>query len=413
MVVTTVSMNGILSTGYALTMGISCDKLTRIHQKHMSLSEQQQALEFIKRYKKILLLISENPNGDSLGSALSLYLILKKIGKMPTLVCASERLDEVKQFKFLPAQEEITTEISSSKDFILSIANPKVKIECLRYENTSERLNIFVTPKNGELKKEDLSINCLPPKYELLIIIDCPDIEELGKIYEKNAQLFFETPIINIDHHSSNEHFGRINLVEPTASSCSEIIFNLISPLGENLFDQDSSTCLLTGIIDKTENFQNQNTSPRVFEIAAALVSYGARQQEIIRYLYKTRPLKILKLWGKVFANLEEVKEPKAIVSCLSQNDFKETSTSPQDLPLVVEELKKSYWQGDLILLFFEAPEGKIRGLIRTIKNYNPRILAELFENSRLEGKIIEFEALSQNFREAKEKVIEKIKRLS
>ncbi len=379
----------------------------------MSLSARQQALEFIKRYQKILLLVGKKPNGDSLGSVLSLHLILKKIGKDSAIVCASERLGEVKRFKFLPAQEEITTEISLSGDFILSIANPKIKIERLRYESTPERLNIFVTPKNGELKREDLSMNCLSSKYELIIIIDCPDLEELGKIYEKNAQLFFETPIINIDHHSSNEHFGRINLIEPTASSCSEIIFNLLSPLGENLFDQDSSTCLLAGIIAKTENFQNQNTSPKVFEIAAALISHGARQQEIIRYLYKTRPLKILKLWGKVFANLEEVKELKTLVSCLSQNDFKETSTSSQDLLSVAEELKKSYWQGDLILLLFETPEGKIRGLIQVVKNFNPQPLAKLFENSRLAGKIVEFEVLSQNFEEAKKEVIEKIRELS
>lgn len=379
----------------------------------MGLAEQQQALEFIKRYEKILLIISKNSNGDSLGSALGLYLILKKIGKVPILVYPSKEKRGLEPFKFLPAQNEITTEISRSKDFVLSIANSEVKIESLRYESTPERLNIFITPKQGELKKEDLSIETLPPKYELIIILDCPDLEQLGKLYEENAKLFFETPILNIDHHCSNEHFGRVNIIDHTARSCSEIIFNLISPLGENLFDEDSSTCLLAGIISQTQNFQNQNTTPQAFKTAATLISHGARQQEIIRYLYKTKPLKILKLWGKVLANLEEKKDLNLIISTLSQDDFKKTLTTPKDLSLVAEDLKKSYWQADLILLLFEELEGKIKAILQVLKNFNLEELSALFENSRLSEKNIKFEIASQNIEEAKEEIIKKIRELS
>ena len=60
---------------------------------------QKNIIDLIKRSKKILILPSSPPDGDSLGSAIALYLTLKKLKKEVTVIC-NDPISEI--FDFLP-----------------------------------------------------------------------------------------------------------------------------------------------------------------------------------------------------------------------------------------------------------------------------------------------------------------------
>src|SRR5690606_38573882 len=124
-----------------------------------------------------------------------------------------------------------------------------------------------------------------PNKYDLLITVDTAALQQLGRFYFDNVPLFSEIPVINIDHHPSNDRFGRLNYVDVMSSSTTEMIQGLLEELEEKhsleLIDAEVATLLMAGIITDTGSFQHSNTTPRSFSNAAKLIRRGARQQEI------------------------------------------------------------------------------------------------------------------------------------
>ena len=105
--------------------------------------------------------------------------------------------------------------------------------------------------------------------------------------------MFYETPVINIDHHASNNDFGQINLVDVVAASTTEVLYKVLleaeQKYEKKLITEDVATLLLAGIITDTGSFQHANTSPKSMEVSAELLDLGARQQEIIKNIYKTK----------------------------------------------------------------------------------------------------------------------------
>ena len=124
----------------------------------------------------------------------------------------------------------------------------------------------------------------------------------LDRFTTKIRRLFFETPVINIDHHASNTDFGQVNMVDVVAASTTEVLYHVLEAMekkyNKKLITEDIATLLLAGIITDTGSFQHANTSPKSMETAAKLLDLGGRQQEIIKNIYKTKKLSTLETLG-------------------------------------------------------------------------------------------------------------------
>ncbi len=299
------------------------------------LSPSQQALELIQKSKNILIALPESLNGDALGSALALEQALKNLGKKVEVVAQDEAPDKL---RFLPGLDSLKNKLSSWRDFIISIDTSDHKISRLRYETENNVLKIFLTTPQ-KIEQRDVKLEPGPFYYDLVITLDAPDLETLGQIFAANTELFFNKSILNIDHKAANEYFGEVNLVEPTAAACAEIVAGLIEKLGPNLIDQTMATLLLTGLITKTRSFQNQKTTPQALNLASLLITKGADQEKIIQQLYKTKPLSCLKLWGRLLSRLELDEARKIVWLFAEPADFVTTNTSAKDLPFILEEI--------------------------------------------------------------------------
>lgn len=346
----------------------------------MELTPKQQTIELIRASQKILVLGHVNPDGDALGSMLALMLVLKKLGKDVTAV-ANETLPE--NLQFLPARDQLAPSFSGTKDFIIAINTSKVKVDKLAYKNLPEenKLNVVITPVSGTFKPEDVTFSFGAFKYDLIIVLDSPDFERLGAIYDANTELFYETTVVNIDHHPGNDHFGKVNWVDLTASSTAEILVALIESLSREkpLLDTDVATALLTGIIVDTGSFQNANTSPKSFTVAAQLVAAGARQQEIIKWIFKTKTLSTLKLWGRVLENVMDEKSYKFIWSRITRQDFVSVGADDSATSGVLDELLKTAPGIDFALLLSEKADG-VHGSFRAAQaGVNVADIARLF----------------------------------
>jgi phosphoesterase RecJ-like protein len=375
----------------------------------MSLEPQEQFKNFVEKSKDVLILIPENPSGDAVGSAWALYFFLKK-KEINATIAFSNHLSE--KYDFLPKPEGILTEISGARDFVLSFNTAYNKITNVRTEKLDDKLNIYLTPEKGALNPRDFSFILAKFKYDLMIVVDSPDLEKLGALYEKNPDLFFEVPIINIDHRGNNDNFGQINLVDITASSCSEILSAILEHINYNLVDKDIADCLLTGIISATESFQKKNTTPKALLAAATLMDKGADQQTIIRWLYKTQPLHILKLWGRAMANLIWDEQSKLIWTNLSVEDFVQSRASQIDVLLILEKLQENYSEGKLFMaLYNDTPISTIA----LIKSTNDDLLKKIqpFFNSTLKQDTLEIKSEIKNLLEAGELISKKIKEIN
>ncbi|MBT4277370.1 hypothetical protein HOD96_01325 [Candidatus Falkowbacteria bacterium] len=144
--------------------------------------------------------------------------------------------------------------------------------------------------------KSDINLD----DVDLLITLDSGDLSRTGlvDIEEKGIK------IINIDHHISNDNFGDINLVEPIASSTTEVITKLFNYLNFEI-TKDIANALLLGLLTDTDNFSNKGTSKEAFNVASGLLAKGANISKI-NNSSNEKQIDILKLWGKSFNRLKE-----------------------------------------------------------------------------------------------------------
>ena len=376
----------------------------------MELSPRQQICELVNKSDSVLICLPKNPDGDAIASSLGVFLILEKLGKKVTLVCPTAIPEN---FLFLPASQNIIHKLEGIKEYIISLSVERKNLEQLRYEVNDHNLNIFITAKDGDLEKrlenENIKLEPAKFKYDLIIIPGVQDIENLGGVYDENSELFFETPIINIDHHPSNEYFGKVNLVEITASSTAEIIASIYPLLKEDILDKEIATLLLAGIISSTESFQNKNTTPNSLTTAASLIAAGADQQKIIRYLFKTKPVSVLKLMGKIMADLKYSSRYKLAWSIISPDDFRRASAVSENLHPVIKELINSSPEIDIILLLYKD-NSTVRGIINLVEQISGEELSRALGGELKDNQII-FDSGEESFEAAERITLEKIKK--
>jgi nanoRNase/pAp phosphatase (c-di-AMP/oligoRNAs hydrolase) len=348
----------------------------------MTLSNQDQLKNQIESAEEILILTAEKPTRDAVAASWALSHLLKSLGKKPAVL----QVSAADSFSYLAPPEKMESEIKGARDFVLSFDTKRNKIMDFRTENKIDAFEIYITPEKGSIDPRDFSFIPAKFKYDLVIILGCQSLENLGSLSEKNSDLFFEVPIANIDNASANENFGQINLVDITASSVSEILAELFKNVWESLASNDIAQCLLTGLVAATHNFQSKNTTPHTFLAASWLIEKGADQQEIVRNLFKTHSFSFMKLWGRVMARLQWDEKMKIAWSTLSLEDFVQSRTKPEELPLVLEKVKDNFAAGKYFAILFSESLARSIALVRnndseSLKNIQKLLGGEIKDN--------------------------------
>lgn len=334
----------------------------------MSLTPQsiQAALSLVDQHQRILVIPHANVDPDGLSSALACYMVFQAMGKEVTVICP-DTLPE--SLNFLPGFGKLEQEIKENKDFVVTInMEAGVEVDKLRYTVEDHRVNIIVVPKKGRIRTEQISLAEGEAKYDLLVVVDTADLALLGTLYREHVDLFSDVPILNIDHHISNTRFGQLHLIDPTAASATEVLYQwfLQVPALREKMTPDIATLLLTGLITDTRSFQNPNTTPRSLEVAAELLEKGARQQEIIQHIYKTKPLSTLKIWGRALNRIQVDPASRIVWSTVSKEDLAEMEATSKETHGILDELISTIPDADVYVLFTELEEGGLKASMRS-----------------------------------------------
>ncbi|HBP01164.1 MAG: Phosphoesterase RecJ domain protein [Candidatus Moranbacteria bacterium GW2011_GWE1_49_15] len=375
----------------------------------MGLDQTQQFEKVISESGEILLLLPQNPSGDAIGAAWALYFFLKKKGKNAVIVF--EGKDSLKKFEFLPRPEKILHELSGTQDFVLSFNTKFNKIIDIKTERLEEELRVYITPEKGSIDPRDFSFIPSRFKYDALVVLGSPDRESLGKVFEESPDIFYEVPVINIDHHSSNDRFGQLNILDIAASSTAEVLADIFSKMEGDIIDEAMAQCLLAGIIDATNSFQNKNTTPKALQMSAALMAKGADQQKIIRYLYKTQPLAILKLWGRIMARLRWDEGSGLVWAPVLLEDFVQSRSNPSDIPMILDKIMENYSNGKIFMVIYNESPANMKVIVRSSVPEAAKKIALIFDG-KFSGDVCEFSLASGDMQQAGESVAKKLKEL-
>jgi bifunctional oligoribonuclease and PAP phosphatase NrnA len=279
-----------------------------------------QVVDLIEKKDRFAITSHIRPDGDSLGSSLGLYWLLRALDKDVEVVMRD------------PAPHA--------------------------YQQLPGAGTIRVTP-------------AIDQAYDAVFVIECSDIDRPNLIdLEKQF-------VVNIDHHSTTELFGTINWIDSTASAVGEMIYNLSKATGIRV-TKEIAECLYTALLTDTGSFHYSNTTERTFKIASELVRTGvkpARTAEAIFGSYKWPKIQLL---SQVLATAK--RDETGSVAWMRQTLAmqEETNASEDDAdgfvnyPLAVGEVVAA-------ALFKECSPGVYRTSLRSKGDVNVARIAEQF----------------------------------
>jgi nanoRNase/pAp phosphatase (c-di-AMP/oligoRNAs hydrolase) len=362
----------------------------------------QQIISKISEAQSILI-ITSGQNGDSLAASLALHAFLKKLEKDAALLSAMPVSD---RFDFLPGADKVLDRIDLNKSFVIDVSTKKSQVAELSYKKETDRLSIFLKPNQGEFAGSDISFRSSNFPYDLVILIGVSSLEQLGEFYSQHAELFFDVPVANIDFRASNENYGQYNLVLLPATSTSEIVLDLINKFESGLIDETIATQLLAGIIAETNSFQHVRTTPQTFLKASQLVSLGAKQQEIISHLYKTKSLGLLKLWGRVLARLNQDNNISLVYSAINQHDMQRSGASISDVDAIIKEMAAQLGFAKIFLFLKEDADQQTTAYCLTMLPVNLLMIFSQFEPKTVSPGTIKF-SINQGVAQAEKTAVE------
>lgn len=335
----------------------------------MAFSTHEQFFTMLERSERPLIVLTQNPNADDFASAFGVSTLLTKLQKPVEIVSAGGRAP--KSVAFLNVNIPINEDLKHIRKMTIKLNAKNASVDELSYAMQGDELHIHILPKNGHWNHEDVKVVTDAFRYDLIIAIGGQDMESFGDIFTKYKEFFFKTPVINIDHNQANEHYGQANIVDMSAVSCSEVCYNLFCQIDDSLIDADVATYLLTGMIFKTKSFRSESVTPGTLKTAGELITKGARRDEIVQNLYKTRNVETLRLWGRALARLKADKEHFLVWTLLTKQDFANAGAAEEALEDILGELIMSAPEAKIATLIFERPDNSIAVMLNAKRPFD------------------------------------------
>jgi phosphoesterase RecJ-like protein len=269
---------------------------------------------FIHDARRVMVITHVGPDGDAIGSLLGLGWALRWLGKEYTVACA----DPVpRRFTYLPGSKAI-------------VAGPEP---------------VLSPAEVG--------------RYDLVISLDCADLGRLGTAYDESLA---GLPLVNIDHHVTNTHFGTVNWIDTEVASAAEMVLSLIESMGVPL-NPEIALCLLNGIVTDTRGFRIPNTPLRTMRAVLKLMEAGAQLPEITAHVFNQRPFSDICLWAKALQGLQL--DGRIIWSQITQAMRQECASSEQGDAGLVNFLGTAD-EADVAIVFIERNDGQVKVEMRS-----------------------------------------------
>lgn len=373
----------------------------------MALTHPQQFFRAIETARRPLLVLSENPSVDDYVTALAIRSLFLKLEKEIDIATSAGPAPE--SLGFLRETGPVHGDLPNLKKLTIKVQARDTKIDELSYNMQGDELHIHLLPKSGTWNESDIHIATDHYRYDTVVIIGCQDLEQMGALYRKYTDFFHSVTLLNLDHSAGNEGFGHVNFLDLRAVSNSEIFFHLLHEYNESLIDSELATHLLAGMIAKTRSFKSDDVTPHTLKTASHLFSKGARREEIVKHLYKTRSVSTLRLWGRALARLKASDGHRLVWTMLTREDFARAGAELNAVSNVVDELMLTSADAQIGVVFWESGDD-IEAIIHAMRPHDALLLGAPYKASGTRNEV-RIRLKGTKLGNAESQVIERIKR--
>ncbi len=288
-----------------------------------------QIQDVIADAKHIVIIQADNPDADSLASALALEQILGEMGKQVTLYCG---IDITDYLRYIPGYDRVV------KD--------------------------------------------LPGNFDAAILVDCSSITLLEQLQKTNQLGALRTrPFVILDHHDveNDVTINNISLVDSKAVATGEVIYLLAQQLGWKI-DKSSASLLATSIMADSLGLTVESVSSRSIRVLADLVEQDVSLAELEakRRSYMAKPLDIIEYKGRLLQRIEYFCNNQLALVTIPWDEIQQYSPFYNPAVLALEELRLA--EGIKLAVVLKLyPDGKITGKLRC--NYGAQVAGPLAEH--------------------------------
>ena len=267
-----------------------------------------------------------NPDPDALGSMLGLSEFLRSIGKDTVCSFGNEPFELPRWLSEFPGAEALVPPSSFPK-------TPAVFVTC-----------------------------------------DTASLDRLGALVGRASKA---GEVIWIDHHRSNDDLGTIPIIDPDASSTSELVVRLIDAMGGEMPDS-AAKCLYAGLVTDTGRFQYEAVTPEAIRLGARLREHPFDHAKLAQALYEDNAYAYLKLLGAVLQRLNFVEEVGLVWTSLTQVDLAEANVSASDTDDLIDIIRTAR-EADVAAVIKQQADGRFKVSARSRGSHDLAKLAATF----------------------------------
>jgi phosphoesterase RecJ-like protein len=287
--------------------------------------EADQISQIVNDAQNIVIIQADNPDGDSLASALALEQILGDLGKTPHLYCG---IDISSYLRYLPGWDRVSNEF--------------------------------------------------PPKFDASIIVDTSADSLLGQLQVSGARKWVATkPCIVLDHHDVDQTIPYATVVcnKPVVST-GELIYELATQLDWSI-NMEAADMLAVSIMSDSLGLVTEATSARSIAIISELVEKGVSLAKIDyeRRLLMRKSPELVHYKGKLLQRIEFHRNNQIATLVIPWEEIEKYSPFYNPSVLALDDMRMAEGT-DVAIAFKVYKDGKITGKIRA--NYGRPIAADL-----------------------------------
>lgn len=171
------------------------------------------------------------------------------------------------------------------------------------------------------------SADALHDDYDLMVVLDTPTWDRIGRIGEHIPQ---KLDVVVIDHHPPVEEISPVCWVDPSFCAVGEMVYTMARGADWPI-SADAATALYTAIITDTGRFRFPNTSPNALRAAADLIESGTQHALVCEKIYDEWAPEVLALQSEVIASLTMHASGRIAVMTLTRDMMARHNVDPID----------------------------------------------------------------------------------
>lgn len=274
------------------------------------------AIDLINTAKNIVVIQAENPDGDSLGSAIALEEILGDQGKTVSMHCP---VDIPKYLRYIKGWDRVAGDFDTSVD--------------------------------------------------LAIIVDTSAEVILGKTLEiPGVRQFLEThPVVVLDHHATDSTLTFEHTYVATDAVATGALIHQLASTATWQINPTAAECMLAAIMSDSLGLTTQGTTADSFQTAAELVRLGASNAdlELRRREFMKKSPEILSYKGRLIERIEYFLDGRLAVIHIPWDEIQTYSDQYNPSMLVLDEMRLVE-NVEIACAIKTYPDGKLTGKLRS-----------------------------------------------